>query len=381
MRILIATVSAGGGHVAAAKALADAWKVQRPRDEVTCLDVLDFTSSVYRAIHHDTYLQVVEHVPELYALVFKRTDNPELMARLARFRRSFARHVNRPFVEKVQALRPHILICTHYLPAEIAGALRQRDPKFKPLVASVVTDFEAHALWMEPVIDRYCVAADETKASLVARGAHADSIAVTGIPIAVRFGERVDEGEARRRLGLRDDLPTLLLLGGGMGVGPLESALAQLDRVEAPFQTLVVTGRNHTLRKELACRDYQHPTRVLGFVSNMHELLAVADLVLSKPGGLTCSEALAAGRALFILEPIPGQESANSDYLLERGVALKVNRVEDIAPRVSRLLGSSRLADMAERARQLGRPHAAAAACQAILEAARSNAVPVSGTD
>jgi len=137
--------------------------------------------------------------------------------------------------------------------------------------------------------------------------------------------------------------------------------------VPCRFQTLVVTGRNEELRRELATQTRKHPTHVLGFATNMHELMAVADLIITKPGGLTSSEALALGRPLFILNPIPGQEAANSDFLLERGAAAKVNRVEDLPYRLEHLLGSKKLAAMARAAKSLGRPRSAEAVCREVL--------------
>src|SRR5262249_47186935 len=113
--------------------------------------------------------------------------------------------------------------------------------------------------------------------------------------------------------------------------------------------------------------DRQHPTHVLGFVRNMHELMAVSSLVISKPGGLTSSEMLAMGKPMMIVNPIPGQEAANADFLLERGVAVKVNSMDDVPSRVHKLLTSDRLAEMSRAAQLIGRPDAAAAVCRAAL--------------
>jgi processive 1,2-diacylglycerol beta-glucosyltransferase len=212
------------------------------------------------------------------------------------------------------------------------------------------------------------VAAEETKASLVARGAKAENVVVTGIPIALKFSALPNPRAVRKNYGLRDDLPVLLVLGGGFGMGPVARILAALDKIERDFQTLVVAGRNEKLRRDLACGDYRHPTRVLGFATNMHELMAVADLIVTKPGGLTSSEALALGKPLFILNPIPGQEAANSDFLLERGAAAKVNRIEDLPFRLEQLMGSRKLKEMARAARELGHPNAAQDVCREIAE-------------
>jgi processive 1,2-diacylglycerol beta-glucosyltransferase len=245
--------------------------------------------------------------------------------------------------------------------------LRDQKNGPRPFVASIVTDFEAHALWMESCVDMYFVAAEETKARLVARGAQAKNIVATGIPIATKFSAKPDAKRIRKNYGLRDDLPVLLVLSGGFGMGPVAEILAELDKVPGQFQTMVVTGRNDALRRELAVQNHRHPTHVLGFSTNMHELMAVADLIITKPGGLTSSEALAMGKPLFILNPIPGQEAANSDFLLERGAAAKVNRVEDLPFRVEQLLGSKKLGEMAKAAKSLGRPRAAETICRELL--------------
>src|SRR5262249_9558435 len=118
--------------------------------------------------------------------------------------------------------------------------------------------------------------------------------------------------------------------------------LSALDKVDRTFQTIVVTGKNEVLRRDLAAQDRSHPTHVLGYASNMHELMAVADLILTKPGGLTTSEVLAVGKPIFILKPIPRQEAANSDFLLENRAAAKVNRVEDLPYRIDQLLRDDR---------------------------------------
>jgi len=367
VRILIATVTAGGGHLQAAAALEEAWTTLHPSDEVKRVDLLDLVPKLQRKVYAEGYVKLIAHAPELYELFFNRTDNPRRLRELGTFRRRFAEQTNRKFVHLVKQFAPDVVLCTHFLPLEVLGALKSKRSA-DPFVVCVVTDFEAHALWMEPAVDLYCVAAEETKARLVARKVDSGHVAVTGIPIAQRFSESIDAAAVRRRCGLRDDLPTILVLGGGFGMGPVAEILESLDGVEREFQTVVVAGRNVVLRRELAARDRRHPTHVLGFVSNMHEIMSVADLTISKPGGLTTAEALALGKPLFVLNPIPGQETANSDFLLERGAAAKANRVEDLPFRIDRLLGSAKLNEMAAAARALGRPGAARAICAAVHE-------------
>jgi processive 1,2-diacylglycerol beta-glucosyltransferase len=368
MRILIATITAGGGHLAAAAALDEAWRASRPDDVIERIDLLKFFSPLHRKIHSDGYLTLIERAPEIWGMVFAKTDNPKVARTMNKLKRLFPSNSRQKFERHVRQFKPDAVLCTHYLPLELLGHRRKKEKDcLAPMTVSVITDFEAHALWMDSCVDLYCVAAGEAKARLVARGASAENIVATGIPIAAKFSSKPDARTVRKTYGLRDDLRVLLVLSGGFGMGPVAEILAELDKVPHEFQTVVVTGRNEELRRDLAAQDRKHPTHVFGFASNMHELMAVSDLVITKPGGLTSSEALAMGKPLFILNPIPGQEAANSDFLLERGAAGKVNRVEDLPYRIEQLLGSKKLAQMAAAAKALGRPQAAKDVCREVM--------------
>ena len=381
MHVLIATVTAGGGHLAAAAALDEAWRALRPSDVVDQVDLGRFFSPLHRKIVSDGYMKLVNHAPELWGMVFAKTDKPKAARVLNRVRKIFPSNSRHRFGRYVRQTRPDVVLCTHYFPLETLNHLRHKRGVPRPLAVSVITDFEAHALWMDSCVDLYCVAAEETKARLVARGAAAEDVVVTGIPISGRFSAKLNVKALRKSLGLRDDLPVLLVPSGGFGMGPLGAILAELDKVERPFQTVVVTGRNAELRRELAAQDRKHPTKVLGFATNMHELMAVADLLITKPGGLTSSEALALGKPMVILNPIPGQEAANSDFLLEHGAAAKVNRVEDLPYRIEQLLGSKKLAEMGRAAKALGRPDAARDIVNEAVKRAAQSTQPQMDTD
>ena len=376
MRVLIATATAGGGHLAASAALAEAWKNRSPKDTVEQVDILDFFPALQRKIHSEGYVKLAGHAPEVWGMVFKETDKPKVARRLTRIRRFFPSASRSRFQRHIEEFAPEVVFCTHYLPLEALGLLREKNPRkrtdaeraaSRPLVVSVVTDFEAHALWMDECVDLYCVAAESTGARLMARGARPESVVATGIPIARRFSQVVDRKAVRRAMGIREDFPIVLLLSGGFGMGPITEVMTQIDKTPAAFQVIAVAGRNEELRRELAVQECQHPIRVLGFANNVHELMAISDLIVTKPGGLTTSEALAMGKPLLIVNPIPGQEAANSDFLLEHGAGAKVNRVEDLPFRIEQLLASRKLEEMSAAAKSLGRPQAAGAICEAAL--------------
>jgi processive 1,2-diacylglycerol beta-glucosyltransferase len=366
MKILIATATAGGGHLQAAAALEEAWKKTYPKDTVRRIDILEFTPRLYRKAYAEGYVRVAEKAPELYAHAFRISDNPSFVRKITRLRRMSARWVARRFIQMLNRFEPDVLLCPHFLPIETMGALDEKGLKVpRPLTVCVITDFEAHALWMEPCVDLYCVAMEETKARLVARGVKKDKVIVTGIPVSQRFAKPMSQKLARKQLGLKT-APTLLVLGGGMGMGPLVETVKELDKASGRFQMMVVAGRNPDLGKKLAAQRFRHPVKIFGFVTHMQELMAASDVLVTKPGGLTTSEALALGKPLLIVNPLPGQEAANSDFLLERGAAIKANRLEDLSFRIERLLRGPQLERMRRAARKLGRPQAAATICQAV---------------
>lgn len=381
MRIVIATVTAGGGHLAAAAALEDAWRQTRPTDIVDRIDTLKFASPLNRRLHTDGYVQIAERTPTLWGTLYDKTDSPKVATVLARLRRLFPSSSRVKFSRYLNRVNPDAVLCTHYMPLWTLSAwkhavntLGMPNPNTgrvlarRPvLVVTVVTDFVAHALWIDPCVDLYCVATAETKAQLVARAVCEQDVAVTGIPISPKFAQNINMRTARRLLGLRNDVPVILVLSGGFGMGPVADTVLALDKVTKPFQMLVVCGRNEKLRSKLAVRTFAHPTRVLGFVSNMHVLMAAANLVVTKAGGLTVSEALAMGKPLVIVNPIPGQEVANADFLLEHGAGIKATRPEILVHKVSELLGSAKLTAMAKAARKLAHPTAAINICNEVL--------------
>lgn len=368
-RILIATVTVGAGHVQAAHAVEEAWNSRFPQDHVRYCDVLDFTSRLFQKTYREGYVHLVNHAPEIFGRFFQKTDNAALIRKMTDPRRLLAEFSTRNFLNFVRDFNAEAIICTHFLPLEAVGALaRTRKIPPKTLVAGIVTDFEAHALWIEPRTDLMFVASDLTKSRLIVRGVKPNQIFVTGIPVSPRFSKSLNSLTLRKKLKLHPHRPTLLILGGGFGIGPLQNIVMAVDRISDPVQLLVVAGKNEKLKKNLEGTRYRHPVKIFGFVPNMEELMTASDVILSKPGGLTSSEALALGKPLLIFNPIPGQEAANSDYLLENGAASKINHTDDISYKLRRMLIPTRLAKYIQNAKGLGRPNAALNICEIISE-------------
>jgi processive 1,2-diacylglycerol beta-glucosyltransferase len=195
-------------------------------------------------------------------------------------------------------------------------------------------------------------------------------VTASGIPIHPAFSQPKDRAACLAQLGLVGDRPIVLQLSGGFGVGPIEKIFRGILEIEVPLEVIVVTGRNETVKAQLeqvivpAC----HRVKIMGFTDKIDELMAVSDIVVSKPGGLTTSEVLASGAAMAVINPIPGQESRNSDYVLEKGAAIKINNVATLAYKLTPLLREpARLERLKQNARAIGKPQAAFTIAQKAL--------------
>lgn len=363
-RILVLSASVGAGHMRAAQAVELALRKVVPDAIVKNVDVLQMTNALFRRIYGKAYLDLVNRAPHVLGYFYDMLDQPSRSGknRSDRLRRAIEKLNLRSFTSFLQDEPWDLVINTHFLPAEIIASLRRHKRLSVPQV-TVTTDFETHRLWVNQPCDRYFTATEEGSLYLRHWGVPREVACIaTGIPIHPVFSEPKDRGECLKRQKLTGDRPIVLQLAGGFGVGPIEKLYQALLDIEVPLEVVVVTGRNEKVKATLQTVKCpaRHRCQVLGFTDQIDELMAVADLVVTKPGGLTTSETLARGAAMVIVNPIPGQESRNSDFLLENGAAIKVNNLATLAHKVTGLLRDpGRLGQLKASSRRLGRPRAA----------------------
>jgi processive 1,2-diacylglycerol beta-glucosyltransferase len=372
-RILVLSASVGAGHLRAAQAVELALRQTRPDAVVQNVDVLDMTNAPFRRLYGKAYLDLVNQAPHVLGYFYDMLDRPSRSGknRSDRLRLAVEKLNLKKFIEFLTSEPWDLAINTHFLPAEIIASLRKKKGLKLPHVTAT-TDFETHRLWVNTPCDRYFTATEEGALYLRHWGVpEAVDTMATGIPIHPVFSSPKDRAGCLQRQGLSGDRPIVLQLAGGFGVGPIEKLYRQLLEVEVPLELVVVSGRNEKVKKSLegVAVPTRHRSHILGFTDQMDELMAVADLVVSKPGGLTTSETLARGAAMCIVNPIPGQESRNSDFLLENGAAIKVNNLATLGFKVTSLLKNlARLEQLKMNARRLGRPRAAFDVVEKSLE-------------
>jgi processive 1,2-diacylglycerol beta-glucosyltransferase len=358
-KVLILSASAGAGHVRAAQALEKAFGATGVVRDVRHVDALQFTNKVFRTIYSKTYVEMVDKAPEVLGWLYDVLDSPWEKERR---RLAWDKLNTRPFVRLLEREQPDLIVCTHFLPAEMVSWMKAKHRLACPQTI-VVTDFDVHAMWLCHHYERYFVALDETREHLIRLGIPAGKVTTTGIPIDPAFAEPKDKAATRRKLGLAPDRTTLLLSAGGFGVGPVEHIVTTLAKLEHPAQVVAICGRNAELKARmdrLARTAGAGVLMAVGYTTAMDEYMSASDVLVGKPGGLTTSEALAKGLLLVIVNPIPGQEERNADHLLEAGAAIRCNNLPVLAWKIDRLLDdAARVARMRRNIAALARPHAA----------------------
>jgi len=359
VKLLLISASAGAGHTRAAQALEETARLKFPEVETRHVDILDFVGRAYRKAYADGYLAMVDRAPDLWGHFYKASDRVPKDGLRRRAIRAFDRLEFAGFKAFVKDFAPDVVLATHFLPAQVFLAKERRKIAFR--FGLVVTDFDVHAFWVQPHVDLTFVATEELRAILAGRGVAEDRIVVAGIPIVPAFSEALDREILRKHLGLSDVTPAILVMGGGAGVGSMEDVVASALAV-GPAQVLAIAGRNALLEKKLRRLGVPKGSSlsVFGFVANMHELMAVADLAVTKSGGLTTAECLASGLPMVIRDPIPGQEERNCDFVLEAGAGVRTHGPDSLRYKLKTLFSDPRrLVRMKDAARGAGRPRAA----------------------
>lgn len=367
MKLLILHASAGGGHRRAAEALAAA-ALERGAD-VVVRDTLDFVPPLYRRTYAGGYLALVRTMPELWGYLYAHSDRFAQAPIERKCRVLFNRLNTVSFLRFLSQVAPDAVLCTHFLPLELLGPLAPRRRRGLPLYG-VLTDFDAHSLWYCPGVDGYYVATAEARRQLSRWGQPEDSIKAIGIPVLPVFAATQSAPAVRARIGLDPNLPAVLVLAGGFGVGPTLPMIRACLADPPPCQLVVVTGHNGRIETEVrqAAKGARLPIAVYGFVDTMHELMDAADLIVTKPGGLTVAEALAKGKPLILVDPIPGQEQRNGEHLLEAGCAVRLHEPADASWKIRNLLDDpQRRSSLAACAQRMARPFASREIIEDVL--------------
>lgn len=365
MRVLIVTASYGSGHNMAAQSLAAAF--ERAGTTVTVVDHFrELVHPVFEVASRALYYWILRRAPLVWGAAYALGDR---MASDSRLCLGVTRLGTSRLARLLSTLAPDAVVTVHATPAVAMSSLARRGVRVPP-TTTVVTEFVAHSQWIASHVDRYCVAASEVKHEFIARGISPERIVVTGVPIRADFENTVDPVAAREALGLSPRLPIVVAMAGATGsFGRLSDVAWALSRTRLPLQGVIVAGHDERVAPAVERVARGASLRILGYVKDVRSLMAAADVLVSKAGGVTLAEALASELPLVTFGSLPGQERRNERFAARAGIALVARSRRELARVLERAIADPDLLDrLRERIRALRRPDASQRIVRAVLE-------------
>lgn len=365
-KILLLYITSNSGHHSASIAIERSLKRISPSVETLNINAFGYTNPILEKVINRTYMGVIRNKPEVWEYLY---DNPKVLKSVQGLRDAIHRFNSKKLKTILEEFKPDACICTQAFPCGMIADYKKNLNLNLPLFG-VLTDHAPHSYWIFRDVDYYITPSEVSKESFVKNGVLESRIKAFGIPIDPKFSKKHDKDEVCKKLGLDSLKPTVLIMGGSQGLGPVEDIVDILEVIDISFQIVVVCGVNKKLEKMLSRRSSRCRKKMLvfGHIENVDELMEASSVVVTKPGGLTTAEALAKDLPMIIVHPIPGQEMKNTDFLLQQGVAVKAEDSEDIAALVQELfLNTTKLDEMRKKASLLKKPTAAMDIARLVL--------------
>jgi processive 1,2-diacylglycerol beta-glucosyltransferase len=375
-RILLMYITKVSGHRQATVALQKTIKQMIPDAEVMSINGFEYTYPILEKVVNKAYMGVIKRVPQIWDKMY---DNPKIVKRSTLIKEFLNKKAHKKLAKLFDEFKPDTIICTQAFPCGMVAHYKTAFNAPFTLIG-VLTDFAPHAYWLNPGIDYYIVPSQDAKERFMKAGIPAEAIRVFGIPIRMTFAQKSSKQEIAAKLKLDPLVQTVLIMGGGQGLGPIKKVVKSLLKLKRKLQLVVIAGTNGKLMDwlEKAQKKTDKGMVIYEYANNIPELMDISSLIITKPGGMTTSECLAKGLPMVIVNPIPGQEVHNTNFLIKQGIAIRIDDVEKIADEVEALLNSPvRLAAMSKAALAQGRPNAALDVAKLVVSVPPKSAVLV----
>ena len=323
MKALVLSITTGQGHNSTAKAICQ--NFEKLGIEARMLDTYGYINKFLAKTISEGYLLSVENAHGIYSKIYKHLENRKTNGDQNSVYRSLNKLLIRKIYKYIKSYNPDVIICTHVFAGVIVDLLKQNE-KINTTSIGILTDFAFHPYWEELTHMDYIVTPNELLGLRAKKKFFSDDqILPIGIPIRPEFGTEIPKDEAKKQLGLDPNLKTILIMSGSMGFGNLEKSVRILMNTPHNFQILAVCGSNTKAKRFIDSMEHKKPVYCYGFVDNVDVMMSAADCIITKPGGLTTSEALAKELPMILIDPIPGQEERNLEFLVNSGAAIGVS--------------------------------------------------------
>lgn len=363
-KVLIMSIKAGYGHHSTAKAMIDYFN--NLNIECQMLDCLEYVNGFLGDSVQDAYLFLTKYIPDIYGGVYDRMANNN-KEKVASPWIVTAKMVAKKIREYVEEYNPDAIVGTHSYACVMMSHMKKKGYISCPTYG-VITDFTVHPLWENTSLDYYITPDRLLNSQMVKKGIPEEKILPIGIPIKEKFSTKIEKSLARGQLGISDKT-TILIMMGSMGFGNIEEDMEKIMSVDGDFQVLCVCGTNEKTKKTLEEREWEKDIFIYGFVDNVDVLMDASDCIITKPGGLTTSELMAKGLPAILVNPIPGQEDRNMEFLVNSGAGVMVTKTFPIDEALGLLMNNSwRMEFLSESVKHLGKPNSTRNLCEFIIE-------------
>lgn len=366
-RIILMYISEVSGHRSATLAIEKALKELAPKTEILNINAFNYTNPISEKVINRIYMEVIKRTPKVWDYLY---DNPQVVKSLEKIKQSVHKS-NSPKLKKLfEKFNPDLVVCTQAFPCGMVADYKRSYGTGLPLVA-VLTDYIPHSYWVYDQVNYYITPSEDVSLRLEKKGVLASKIKSLGIPFDHKFNNKFERVEIFQKLKLDLNKPVILIMGGGQGLGPIKTIVKSLENSSFDIQELIVAGTNKKLFASLKrkIKHYKKDIRLFGFIDNIHELMQIAKLIISKPGGVTTAEVLSQALPMIIVKPIPGQEVNNTNFLTDKGAAIKINEPQDVYKIIDELLANpERVKGLQAAALKIAKPNASMDIAKLLLD-------------
>ena len=370
-KVLIFYASYGGGHLSAAKSILKYITEHYTDVEAEMIDCMKYINKPIEKVTTGAYREMAKKVPRLWGKVYSGSEKGLLSKISKDSNKLMARKLNHLLQEK----KPDLIISTHPFSSQMVSYLKRKG-KLNCTLATIMTDFAMHKQWLigHEYTEYFFVSNDSMKQNIINYGVSKDKILVTGIPMSDRFFENFDTEKIYKMFGLDRNKKVILFFGGGeFGLGrerTLQILRAFIQEVPS-YQIVAVSGKNEKMKETFEHLVQENRAedrvRVLGFTDKVPELMHISSLVVTKPGGLTTTESLASNLPMVIINPIPGQEEENAEFLVSNGVGVWIKKEDNLEEVISNLFSSNKLENMKENMQKFKKQYSTKAICDILF--------------
>jgi processive 1,2-diacylglycerol beta-glucosyltransferase len=356
-RILMMYITKVSGHRQATIAIQQALRKIDPSLEAPMVNGFGYTYPILEKVVNQAYMSVIHATPAVWDYIY---DNPKIVKNSESIKNFLHKTSHDKIAKLFERYRPDTVVCTQAFPCGMVADYKTEHHLETKLIG-VLTDFAPHSYWINKGVDYYIVPSIDTKERFIKKGVDADKIKVYGIPVRSKFAVQLDKHPIAASLGFEMHVPTILIMGGGQGLGPMKHIVASLSKMSIDCQIIVLAGTNKRAVEQLQrlAKRIRQRIFIQEFATNVDEYMELADIIITKPGGITTAECLAKGLPMVIVNALPGQERRNTDFLIKNGIAIRIDDTNDIGEEVEILLRSpEKLSAMSQAAYANARPHA-----------------------